>query len=88
MLDGRTGTPLIQPPMRDSVGAQASAITVSMEGRGNDVFLYWVADCQEHKGEGGEFQFMEGNLKIKSLHITVLTNQYTCILIMPMIERK
>ena len=65
VLDGRDGKPLIDPPIRDTVGAQASAITVSMEGRGNDVFLYWAADCIEHSGEGGEFHFVEGNGFIK-----------------------
>ena len=60
MLDGRDGKPLIDPPLRDTVGAQASALTVSMEGRGNDVFLYWAADCQDHSGEGGEYHFIEG----------------------------
>lgn len=47
--------------MPDTVGAQASAITISMEGRGNDVFLYWAADCLDHSGEGGEYHFIEGN---------------------------
>ncbi|XP_053408776.1 uncharacterized protein LOC123561870 [Mercenaria mercenaria] len=60
ILDGKTGKPLIAPPIRDTVGAQASPITVSMEGRGNDVFLYWVADCLDHEGQGGEFKFVEG----------------------------
>ena len=50
--------------MRDSVGAQASSVTISMEGRGNDVFLYWVADCEEHEGEGGQYTFMEGIIDI------------------------
>lgn len=60
VLDGRTGRPLIEPPIRDTVGAQASGLTVSMEGRGNDIFLYWAADCTEHTGEGGQFQFVKG----------------------------
>ena len=60
MLDGRNGKALIDPPMRDTVGAQASGVTISMEGRGNDVFLYWAADCLDHSGEGGEYHFVEG----------------------------
>lgn len=31
-----------------------------MQGLGNDLFLYWIADCLEHEGEGGEFEFVEG----------------------------
>ena len=60
VLDGRNGKSLIDPPIIDTVGAQASAVTISMEGRGNDVFLYWAADCKEHSGEGGEYHFIEG----------------------------
>ncbi|KAH3701952.1 uncharacterized protein LOC127861055 [Dreissena polymorpha] len=60
VLDGRTGQPLITPPIRDTVGAQASSLTVGVEGRGNDLFLYWAADCLDHPGEGGEFKFVEG----------------------------
>ena len=60
ILDGRNGKALIDPPMKDTVGAQASAVTISMEGRGNDIFLYWAADCKEHSGEGGEFHFVTG----------------------------
>ena len=51
---------MIDPPMRDTVGAQASGLTISLEGRGNDIFLYWAADCIEHSGEGGEFHFVTG----------------------------
>ncbi|XP_041373917.1 uncharacterized protein LOC121386932 [Gigantopelta aegis] len=60
VLDGRTGTPLITPFIRDTVGTQSSPLTISMEGYGNDVFLHWVADCEQHEGEGGEFTFVKG----------------------------
>lgn len=60
VLDGKTGKPLLQTPIMDSVGAQASALTISMEGKGHDLFLYWLADCLEHEGQGGEFHFIEG----------------------------
>ncbi|XP_052803386.1 uncharacterized protein LOC128233645 [Mya arenaria] len=60
VLDGRTGRPLVLPAMQDAVGAQASGLTVSMEGRGNDLFLYWAADCLKHEGQGGQYRFIEG----------------------------
>ncbi len=31
-----------------------------MQGQGNDLFLYWIADCIGHEGEGGKFSFVEG----------------------------
>ncbi|XP_076457343.1 uncharacterized protein LOC143291388 [Babylonia areolata] len=60
VLDGRTGEPLVKPSVRVSVGAQSSALSVSMEGKGHDLFLYWIADCLGHEGEGGEYRFVNG----------------------------
>ncbi|KAK2157697.1 hypothetical protein LSH36_186g01027, partial [Paralvinella palmiformis] len=60
ILDGRDGTPILKPYVKSSVGAQASPLTISVEGLGNDIFLYWYADCLGHEGQGGNFQFVEG----------------------------
>ncbi|CAH1796048.1 unnamed protein product, partial [Owenia fusiformis] len=60
VLDGKTGRPLLEPYVRDTVGAQTSSLTISVEGRGNDMFLYWVSDCLQHEGEGGEYTFRNG----------------------------
>eukprot|EP00058_Branchiostoma_floridae_P017038 XP_002602526.1 hypothetical protein BRAFLDRAFT_93831 [Branchiostoma floridae] len=60
ILDGRNGQPLVVPYIRDTVGAQASPLAISVEGHGNDVFLYWVADCTGYEGESGEFDFVKG----------------------------
>ncbi|PVD27593.1 hypothetical protein C0Q70_12757 [Pomacea canaliculata] len=60
VLDGRTGQQLLDHPIQMSVGAQASPLTVSMEGKGHDLFLYWLADCLQHEGEGGEYHFLKG----------------------------
>ena len=62
VLDGKTGKPLITPYLRDSVGAQSSPLTVSVEGLGNDLFLHWMADCVGHESEGGEYTFKKGKL--------------------------
>ncbi len=63
VLDGRNGQPLLTPYPRDSVGAQTSPITISMSGHGNDLFLYWIADCKDNEGKGGEFTFKTGKGK-------------------------
>ena len=60
IIDGKTGKPIIKPSFKTSVAANTSPLTVSMEGEGNDLFAYWVADCLDHEGEGGEFEFVEG----------------------------
>ena len=60
ILDGKTGLPLIKPAIRDTVGAQASPLTISVEGYGNDVFLYWISDCKNYEGKGGKFEFVKG----------------------------
>lgn len=61
VLDGRTGQPILQPYLTSSVGAQTSPITLSMKGVGQDMFVYWTADCKGHEGgDGGEFEFAKG----------------------------
>ncbi|VDI56209.1 Hypothetical predicted protein [Mytilus galloprovincialis] len=60
ILDGKTGLPLINPAIRDSVGAQASPLSISVEGFGNDIFLYWMSDCLNFEGKGGTFEFVKG----------------------------
>lgn len=64
VLDGRTGESLLEQSVKDSVGAQASPLTISVEGHGNDIFLYWIADCKEHEGEGGSYKFIKGSCAI------------------------
>ncbi|XP_078658307.1 uncharacterized protein LOC144903766 [Branchiostoma floridae x Branchiostoma belcheri] len=60
ILDGRNGQPLVVPYIRDTVGAQASPLAISVEGHGNDIFLYWIADCTGYEGENSEFDFVKG----------------------------
>lgn len=60
ILDGKTGQPLIKPFRKTSVAVNSSPLSVSMEGVGNDLFIYWMADCKDHEGEGSEFAFVEG----------------------------
>lgn len=38
----------------------SSPLSVSMEGLGNDLFIYWMADCKGFEGDGKEFSFVEG----------------------------
>ena len=60
VVDGKTGEPLLQPYIKETVGGQASPLTISVEGHGNDLFLYWIADCLQHEGHGGKFAFVDG----------------------------
>lgn len=60
MLDGKSGKPLVEPFVKSSSMANTSPLSVSMQGVGNDLFIYWVSDCTGHEGEGGTFKFVEG----------------------------
>eukprot|EP00794_Sanderia_malayensis_P013936 gene13936-15388_t len=60
ILDGTTGRPIIKSAFKTSGTANPSPLAVSMQGRGNDLYLYWTADCVGHEGEGGKFSFVEG----------------------------
>ena len=69
MLDGRNGRPLLDRAVRSSIGAQSSPLAIGVEGRGNDIFLYWNADCSRHEGEGGEFDFVKGTTQIYRVNV-------------------
>ena len=60
VLDGKTGNPLVTPFVKSSSMANTSPLSVSMQGLGNDLFIYWISDCIGHEGEGGTFEFVEG----------------------------
>lgn len=60
VIDGKTGKPLVTPFMKSSSMCNTSPLTASMQGLGNDLFIYWVSDCLGHEGEGGNFEFVEG----------------------------
>ena len=71
ILDGRDGRPLLEPYPRDSVGAQTSPLAISAAGRGNDLFLYWIADCEGNEGKGGEYNFIKGIVRMTSSYVFV-----------------
>lgn len=60
VIDGKTGKPLVTPFVKSSSMCNTSPLTASMQGLGNDLFVYWVSDCIGHEGEGGNFEFVEG----------------------------
>lgn len=61
------------------MGAQASPLTISIEGYGNDVFLFWVSDCENHEGQEGKYKFVKGIISITfkknhmSTNVVILT---------------
>lgn len=59
IIDGKTGRPLTKP-YKTSAPAHSSPLSVSMEGTGNDLFVYWSVDCKEHEHEGGAYKFVKG----------------------------
>ena len=60
VLDGKTGKPLVTPFVKSSSMANTSPLSVSMQGLGNDLFIYWISDCIGHEGDGTRFEFVEG----------------------------
>ena len=59
VLDGSNGRPL-STTYKTSAPVHSSPLTVSMEGTGNDLFLFWSADCMDHEHEGGWFEYVNG----------------------------
>ncbi|XP_061183880.1 uncharacterized protein LOC133192057 [Saccostrea echinata] len=60
ILDGRSGKSLLSSPILDTIGAQSSPLTISMDGYGNDIYLYWISDCEKHEGQEEAFEFVKG----------------------------
>ncbi|PSN30859.1 hypothetical protein C0J52_21219 [Blattella germanica] len=60
VLNGKTGVPLIEKPVMDTMGSQMGGITLSMEGLGNDFILFWIADCLQHEGPTKPYSFLPG----------------------------
>ncbi len=61
VLDGRTGQPILDAPVRTAGSSQASPLAISVEGKGHDLFMYFTLDCLGHEGESSEFQFFQGS---------------------------
>lgn len=60
IIDGRNGQPLLEKPIEDSLSRQMSGLSVTVDGYGNDWFLYWSADCLNHEGIKEKYQFLKG----------------------------
>lgn len=61
ILDGRNGKPLLEKPIKMVVGTQTSPLVISLEGFGNDIFLYWISDCNGvRKDQNLEYNFVKG----------------------------
>lgn len=59
ILDGKTGKPLLDQPMEDTLSAQMSGLSVTVAGFGNDWFLHWSADCLDREGVKAGYQFFK-----------------------------
>ncbi|XP_066592878.1 uncharacterized protein [Prorops nasuta] len=60
ILDGKTGKPLLERPIEDSLSTQMSGLSITVDGFGNDWFLHWSANCLKYEGNKDEYQFLKG----------------------------
>ena len=56
VLSGKNGS-VISKPQINSLSAQSTPITISLEGYGNDIFLHWAINCLGHVGEKIKYAF-------------------------------
>lgn len=61
VLDGKTGAPLLDKPIVDTTGSQMGGLSISVEGWGNDLVLYWTSNCLHHEGPTEPFTFIPGS---------------------------
>lgn len=59
MLSGKDGSK-ISRTLADSIGSQSSPLSISVRGRGNDVFVHWLANCKGHDKERLVYSFPSG----------------------------
>ncbi|XP_022110434.1 uncharacterized protein LOC110989995 [Acanthaster planci] len=57
ILDGRNGQPLLTSAIQTAGSSNVSPLSLSMEGHGNDAFMYFVLDCLGHEAEMQTFKF-------------------------------
>ena len=56
VLSGRNGSVISDIP-RDTLATQASPLTISLQGTGNDIFLHWSSNCVGKQGAKIDFDF-------------------------------
>lgn len=59
IIDGKTGKPIHPMPLIDTVGSEMSGLTLNMQHRGFDYFLYWMEDCLGNEGKKDTFKFID-----------------------------
>ena len=59
MLSGKDGSK-ISRTLTDSIGSQSSPLAINLRGRGNDVFIHWMANCKNHDKEKLLYNFPKG----------------------------
>lgn len=59
IIDGKTGKPLLEKPIEDSLSREMSGLSVTVEGFGNDWFLHWSVDCLNYEGIKEKYQFLK-----------------------------
>ena len=68
VLSGKDGSK-ISRTLTDSLGSQSSPISISLRGRGNDIFIHWLSNCKGHDKEKLFYSFPKGILLRKKKQI-------------------
>lgn len=45
VIDGKTGKPFYDKPIQGGVQSQTGGLTLMMEGKGMDMFVFWSKEC-------------------------------------------
>lgn len=57
IIDGQTGQPLLEKPIKDTLNKQISGLSVTIDGFGNDWFLHWYSNCLHNEDFKGTDRF-------------------------------
>ena len=58
ILDGKSGKPLLNSPMEDTMSGQMSGLSLTVNDFGNDWFLHWSADCLNFEKSREKYDFI------------------------------
>lgn len=81
IIDGKTGKPLLEKPIEDSLSREMSGLSITVEGFGNDWFLHWSVDCLNYEGIKEKYQFLKNEDFISESHADLCKLRFNSTLI-------
>ncbi|KAK2584547.1 hypothetical protein KPH14_006916 [Odynerus spinipes] len=80
IIDGKTGQPLLEKPIEDSLNKQMSGLSVTINGFGNDWFLHWSGNCLNNEDSKKTSQFSNNKNSLSQKHVDLCNVKFNSTL--------